>query len=93
MEKSPQYIVQDKTIFFDPEYNELFDTEILEVMLHSNTIRFDKYPGKMKYSNLRELKKQKKKRKKLSAGADVECSRWHEYVEHTRCNHDNQDGN
>ncbi len=36
-----KYIIQDKTIIFNPEYNELFDTEILEILLNSNTIIFN----------------------------------------------------
>ena len=40
---SKQYIIQDKTIIFDPEYNEQFDTSILEILSNSNTIKFDNY--------------------------------------------------
>ncbi len=38
-----QYTIQNKTIIFNSEYNELFDTSILEILSNSNTIIFDNF--------------------------------------------------
>ncbi len=43
MNKTSQYVIQDKTIIFNPEYNKLFDAKILEMLSNSDTIIFDNY--------------------------------------------------
>ncbi len=43
MNDSSRYVIQDKTIIFNPEYNEIFDTSILEILSNLNTIIFNNY--------------------------------------------------
>ncbi len=48
--QAQQYIIQDKTIVFDPDYNELFDASILEILLNFNTIIFDNYRNNKQFA-------------------------------------------
>ena len=48
---SQQYIIQNKTIIFDSEYNEIFDTSILEILPNLNTIIFDNFRDGKNFKN------------------------------------------